>query len=133
METWSKSSFLHTCAVFGTRQQVDCQRMFWNKISYAFEYPRFPDWIISKIIKLWGPTFFENVLNFMQILEMVKNFSGKFFLFKISVFELVAVFSGIMVRIRVRIPSIGRHWFNIQSWDWRSDENGRFLALPKLD
>ena len=131
METSSKSFFLHTCAVFGTRQQADCGRMFWNKTSYAFKYPRFSEWIISKILNLWGSNFFENLQNLIYILKMDENISGKILVFKISAFELVVVFSVIMVRIIVRISSIGKQCFNMQSWDLKSDYKGSFPALSK--
>ena len=46
---------------------------------------------------------------------MDENISGKILVFKISAFELVVVFSVIMVRIIVRISSIGKQCFNMQS------------------
>ena len=38
---------------------------------------------------------------------MESKFSGKFLLFKISAFEIVALFSVIMVRVRVKYLALG--------------------------
>ena len=63
---------------------------------------------------------------------MDENISGIILVFKISAFELVVVFPVIMVRIIVRISSIGKQCFNMQSWDLKSDYKGSFPALYKL-
>ena len=53
----------------------------------------------------------------------------KLLVFEIDAFELLAVFSVIMVRI----ASIGRKQFYIQLLDFKSDWNGRFPALSKIE
>ena len=70
MKTLSKSLLWYICAVFGTRQHVDYGRMFWNKTSYALKFRRFSEWLISIVLKLQRSIFVQNVVNFMEILEM---------------------------------------------------------------
>ena len=62
IKTLSKTLLWHTCAVFGSRQQVDCPRMFWYKTSYALKFLRFSQSITSKALKLRGTNFRFKVL-----------------------------------------------------------------------
>ena len=70
--------------------------MFWNKTSYAFKYPRFSEWLISEILKLWGSSFFSKCSKFyMDSKNAMKYdwnafyFSGKFIQIGVSKFRVL--------------------------------------------
>ena len=81
MKTLSKSFLWHTCAVFRSRQHVDCPRTFWYKTSYALKFPRFSQSITSKTLKLRDSILFSKCCKFYVDPRNGIKLSRKYFSF----------------------------------------------------
>ena len=85
-----KSALIKIESVFRTVYQDACREVFWNGSVETFLWAPLSWSVISRIHKLWGSSFFENVRNLMQIWKTKKKIEEKCIVFEIKASELFA-------------------------------------------
>ena len=98
----AKFSDLQISGVFWTRKHLEFKKVFWNRNFRAFKKPHYTDSTMTKIIKLWGWSFFLNVLKILCSIKKCNKTSLKCFCFsKLLRLKLLMEILSIEVRIHV--------------------------------